>query len=86
LALIACSTWLNETSCWVNWLVSSGESGSWFLSCVVSSVRKVLKSVPNPVVDVGAAGVGFAAALAARVEAMDGVVMACAPWVPSNQT
>src|ERR1700681_4398666 len=38
-----CSTWANATSCWVNWLVSSGLVGSWFLSCVVSSVRKVWK-------------------------------------------
>ena len=27
----------------MNWLVSSGSSGFWFLSCVVSSVRKVWK-------------------------------------------
>src|SRR4051812_10115382 len=38
-----CSTPANCTSCWVNWLVSSGESGFWFCSCVVSSVRKVWK-------------------------------------------
>src|SRR5205807_938852 len=30
-------------SCWVNWLVSSGLSGFWFCSCVVSSFRNVLK-------------------------------------------
>ena len=41
--LICCSTCANCTSCWVNWLVSSGSSGFWFLSCVVSSVRKVWK-------------------------------------------
>src|SRR5438132_10810358 len=33
----------NCTSCAVNWLVSSGSSGFWFCSCVVSSVRKVWK-------------------------------------------
>src|SRR6201986_3372389 len=49
LVLICCSTWLNETSCWVNWFVSSGDSGSWFCSCVVSSVRKVLKFCVRPV-------------------------------------
>src|SRR5580700_6778723 len=43
LALSCCSTWANSTNCWVNWLVSSGLVGSWFLSCVVSSVRKVVK-------------------------------------------
>src|SRR6202046_4447117 len=41
--LTCCSTDANSTSCWVNWLVSSGLSGSWFCNCVVSSVRKVLK-------------------------------------------
>ncbi len=40
---ICCSTWANWTSCWVNWLVSSGSSGFWFFSCVVSSCRKVVK-------------------------------------------
>src|SRR5580704_6629743 len=43
LAPTCCSTDANSTSCWVNWLVSSGLSGSWFCNCVVSSVRKVLK-------------------------------------------
>ena len=43
LVLICCSTSLNETSCCVNVLVSIGDSGSWFWSCVVSSVRNVLK-------------------------------------------
>ncbi len=47
LVLIACSTWLNWTSCEVNWLVSSGAVGSWFWSCVVSSVRNVLKLLPS---------------------------------------
>src|SRR5262249_27431317 len=37
------STEANCTSCWVNWLVSSGSSGFWFCSWVVSSVRKVWK-------------------------------------------
>src|SRR4051812_15820045 len=41
--LSCCSTPANCTSCWVNWLVSSGSSGFWFCSCVVSSVRKVWK-------------------------------------------
>src|SRR4051794_10550131 len=43
LDLSCCSTWANCTSCWVNWLVSSGSSGFWFFSCVVSSCRKVWK-------------------------------------------
>src|ERR1700756_760656 len=43
LVLSCCSTPANCTSCWVNWLVSSGSSGFWFWSCVVSSVRKVWK-------------------------------------------
>src|SRR3954462_9291215 len=43
LVLSCCSTPANCTSCWVNWLVSSGSSGFWFCSCVVSSVRKVWK-------------------------------------------
>src|SRR5579872_3349319 len=47
LVLICCSTSLNETSCCVNALVSIGEVGSWFLSCVVSSVRKVLRFEPS---------------------------------------
>jgi hypothetical protein len=36
----------------VNWLVSSGSSGFWFCSCVVSSVRKVWKLSAIPVVTV----------------------------------
>jgi hypothetical protein len=36
----------------VNWLVSSGSSGFWFCSCVVSSVRKVWKLSAIPVVAV----------------------------------
>src|SRR4051812_32037866 len=54
LDLSCCSTWANCTSCWVNWLVSSGSSGFWFFSCVVSSVRKVwkLSAIPVVVVDV----------------------------------
>src|SRR5579863_5377447 len=43
LVLICCSTWLYSTSCWVNSLESIGLVGSWFLSWVVSSVRKVWK-------------------------------------------
>src|SRR3954453_4036921 len=40
---ICCSTPANCTSCAVNWLVSSGSSGFWCCSWVVSSVRKVWK-------------------------------------------
>src|ERR1700730_18204583 len=43
LVLSCCSTPANCTSCWVNWLVSSGSSGFWFFNCVVSSVRNVWK-------------------------------------------
>src|SRR3569623_314187 len=43
LGLSCCSTPENSTSCWVNWFVSSGSSGFWFLSCVVSSCRNVSK-------------------------------------------
>src|SRR5260221_4289226 len=75
LGLIACSTLLNEISCWVNWLVSSGERGFWFLSCVVSNFKNVWKSLPSPVVEdlVGVVAGGLAAA---NVSAMLGVVMA----------
>src|SRR6267143_3043840 len=76
LALIACSTWLNETSCWVNWLVSSGESGFWFLSCVVSNFKNVWKSLPKPVVGDFAVGVVAGGLAAANVSAMLGVAMA----------
>src|SRR6218665_239756 len=38
-----CSTPVNCTSCWVNWLVSSGSSGFWFRNCVVSNCRNVSK-------------------------------------------
>src|SRR5271170_6181478 len=38
-----CCTEVNSTNCWVNWLVSSGSSGSWFCNCVVNSVRNELK-------------------------------------------
>src|ERR1700744_3539533 len=43
LVLICCWTPANSTSCWVNWLVSSGLSGFWFCNCVVSSCRKLWK-------------------------------------------
>src|SRR5580698_6877497 len=43
LVLICCWTPANSTSCWVNWLVSSGSSGFWFCSCVVKSSRKLWK-------------------------------------------
>src|SRR5690606_24982254 len=48
LVFSCCSTPVNCTSCWVNWLVSSGSSGFWFLSCVVSSCRKVSKLSAMP--------------------------------------
>src|SRR5882757_11074547 len=53
LVLSCCSTPANCTSCWVNWLVSSGSSGFWFCNCVVSSVRKVwkLSAIPGVVVE-----------------------------------
>src|SRR5438067_11752596 len=53
LVLSCCSTPANCTSCCVNWLVSSGSSGFWFWSCVVSSVKKVWKLPASvaPVVD-----------------------------------
>jgi hypothetical protein len=41
--LSCCSTEANWTSCWVNWLVSSGSSGLWFWSCVVSRLRNWVK-------------------------------------------
>src|SRR5579883_1576977 len=43
LVSICCSTWLYITSCWVKALESIGLVGSWFLSWVVSRVRKVEK-------------------------------------------
>ena len=48
MVLIACSTALNWTSCWVNWFASIGASGSWCWSWVVSSCRKLLKSSARP--------------------------------------
>ena len=36
----------------MNWLVSSGSSGLWFLSCVVSSIRKELKFSAMPLLGV----------------------------------
>ena len=49
LVLSCCSTQANWTSCWVNWLVSSGSSGFWFCSWVVSIGRKVWKLPAMPV-------------------------------------
>src|ERR1700744_660662 len=43
LVLSCCWTPANSTSCWVNWLVSSGSSGFWFCNCVVNSSRKLWK-------------------------------------------
>src|SRR5690606_30688510 len=43
LVLSCCSTPVNCTSCWVNWLVSSGSSGFWFRSCVVRIWRNMSK-------------------------------------------
>ena len=47
---ICCSTWVNWTNCWVNSLVSSGSSGFWFFSWVVSRVRNVSKLFASVVV------------------------------------
>src|SRR4051795_4748043 len=58
LVLSCCSTPANCTSCCVNWLVSSGSSGFWFCSCVVSSVRKVWK-LPASVAPVFEPRLGF---------------------------
>src|SRR5690606_17227511 len=44
LVLICCSTPENCTSWLVNSLVSMGDNGSWFCSCVVSNNRKSSKS------------------------------------------
>src|ERR1700749_3279779 len=42
--VLSCScTPANSTSCWVNWVVSSGSSGFWFCNCVVRSCRKLWK-------------------------------------------
>src|SRR5579863_5482527 len=69
LVLICCWTPANSTSCWVNWLVSSGLSGFWFCNCVVRSCRKLWKL---PAICV------FASALAAAAELLfeeDGIVV-----------
>src|SRR5690348_15316168 len=75
LVAIACSTWLKPTSSWVNWLVSSGDVGSWFWSCVVSILRKVVKSLPNPVVGVVVAAGAAAAGVAPVLELTVGIVI-----------
>src|SRR5215475_1328772 len=62
---ICCSTPANCTSCCVNWLVSSGSSGFWFCSCVVSSVRKVWKLLATVVFDDDVLLVELVAALVA---------------------
>ena len=69
LALSCCSTCANCTSCAVNWLVSSGSSGFWFLSCVVSNWRNVLK-LPA-IVDLSMPVAVAAAVLAGRMLLMD---------------
>src|SRR5713226_2641047 len=69
LVLICCSTLLNSTSCCVNWLVSSGEVGSWFLSCVVSSVRNVLRFVDNSAGSLGLVDPELVVAVAALAAA-----------------
>src|SRR5580692_3065409 len=74
LVLICCSTWLNSTNCWVNWLESIGLVGSWFLSWVVSSVRKVLKLPDRLAIASGVEVVPLVLAAAAGVDVM-GVVM-----------
>src|ERR1700722_6598054 len=74
LVLICCWTPANSTSCWVNWLVSSGSSGFWFCNCVVSSVRKLWKL---PAICEDASALAAAAELAAdedEDEAGGGVV------------
>src|SRR5712672_2710891 len=73
--LSCCSTPANCTSCWVNWLVSSGSSGFWFCSCVVSSVRKVWKLSAMPVVAVDAALLAVAPVLLVLVPETTGLGM-----------
>src|ERR1700748_2339065 len=77
---ICCSTWLYSTSCWVKVLESIGLVGSWFLSWLVSKVRKVLKlpdscDIASELDDVpdDVAAAGFCVVL------VPGVVMAFAP-------
>src|SRR5581483_8947059 len=65
LVLSCCSTPANCTSCWVNWLVSSGSSGFWFCSWVVSSVRKVWKLLARVALDVLLFELGLVAVLVA---------------------
>src|SRR5258708_16671320 len=72
LVLICCSTWLYITSCWVNWLESIGLVGSWFLSWVVNSVRKVEKLPDNCFI---ASGVDVV--LVVAVEAAGGTAIRC---------
>src|SRR5882724_744077 len=72
--LSCCSTPANCTSCWVNWLVSSGSSGFWFFSCVVSSVRKVWKLSAMPVVAVEAVEVLSAVVVPGAATTVVGIV------------
>src|SRR6202008_4353713 len=63
--------------------VSRGDIGSWFFSCVVSSVRKLLKFEPKPVtsVDFGV-WVAVAAVELAPIELTVAVVVMA--WAPSD--
>src|ERR1700759_365208 len=72
LVLICCSTWLYITSCWVKVLESIGLVGSWFLSWVVSSVRKVEKLPDSWLIE---SVVADAAVVAAGVEVAEVTVM-----------
>src|SRR3954463_4236805 len=88
LVLSCCSTPANCTSCWVNWLVSSGSSGFWFCSWVVSSVRKVWK-FPASVASVVPASVPpeapvFAAGSGVVPDTTDGATDAVVMSVSSN--
>ena len=44
-----CSTPVIEVICWVIWVVSVGDSGSWFFSWVVSSLRNVCSLLASDV-------------------------------------
>src|SRR5689334_20365371 len=48
LVAICCSTLENCTSSEVNWDASTGWVGSWWRSCVISMVRKLLKLADRP--------------------------------------
>ena len=54
--LICCSTLVNCTSWVVNCVESIGDSGSWYLSCWVSSFRNESKFFAKPVMSLSAVG------------------------------